>query len=114
MNGKERVLKTLSFEPVDRTPWVPYAGVQTANLIGIDAEEYLKSADNIVKGITKAYEMYKPDGLPVVFDVQMEAEAIGCELKWAKNNPPAVSKHVLETKELSELKLPTEKDGRYP
>ncbi|MCE5284642.1 MAG: uroporphyrinogen decarboxylase family protein [Pelosinus sp.] len=114
MNGKERVLKTLSFEPVDRTPWVPYAGVQTANLIGVDAEEYLKSADNIVKGITKAYEMYQPDGLPIVFDIQMEAEALGCELKWAKNNPPAVATHILESKELSELKLPSENDGRYP
>ncbi|SDF58244.1 uroporphyrinogen decarboxylase family protein [Sporomusa acidovorans] len=114
MNGKERVLKTLQFEPVDRTPWVPYAGVQTANLIGVDAETYLKSADNIVKGIMKAYEMYQPDGLPIVFDVQMEAEALGCVLKWAKDNPPAVDVHVLEHKELSELKLPTERDGRYP
>ncbi len=114
MNGKERVLKTLSFEPVDRTPWVPYAGVQTANLIGVDAETYLKDADNIVKGILKAYELYQPDGLPIVFDVQMEAEALGCTLKWSKDNPPAVDVHVLEHKELSELKLPTEKDGRYP
>jgi len=114
MNGKERILKTLSFEPVDRIPWVPYAGVQTANLIGLDAETYLKDADNIVKGITKAYEMYQPDGLPVVFDIQIEAEALGCKLKWAKNNPPAVQTHILEEKPLSELKLPTENDGRYP
>ncbi len=114
MNGKERVLKTLNFEPVDRTPWVPYAGVQTAKLIGVDAETYLKDADHIVNGIMKAYEMYQPDGLPVVFDVQMEAEALGCTLKWSKTNPPAVDVHVLENKEISELKLPTEKDGRYP
>lgn len=114
MNGKERVLKTLSFEPVDRTPWVPYAGVQTANLIGVDAETYLKDADNIVRGILKAYELYQPDGLPVAFDIQMEAEALGCKVTWAKNNPPAVAAHILEEKDLSELKLPTEKDGRYP
>ncbi|MDR7868315.1 MAG: uroporphyrinogen decarboxylase family protein [Sporomusaceae bacterium] len=114
MNGKERVLRTLSFEPVDRTPWVPYAGVQTANLIGVDAETYLKDADNIVRGILKAYELYQPDGLPVAFDIQMEAEALGCKVTWAKNNPPAVATHILEEKDLSELKLPTEKDGRYP
>jgi len=114
MNGKERIRKTLSFEPVDRTPWVPYAGVQAANLIGLDAETYLKNADNIVSGILKAYELYKPDGLPVVFDIQIEAEALGCKLKWAKNNPPSVATHILEEKPLSELKLPTENDGRYP
>ena len=52
MDGKERVLKALSFETVDRTPWVPYAGVQAANLIGVNAEEYLKSEDNI-NGVLK-------------------------------------------------------------
>lgn len=114
MNGKERVLKTLSFEAVDRTPWVPYAGVQTAKLIDMDAETYLKNADYIVQGITKAYEMYQPDGLPVVFDIQIEAEALGCTLKWAKNNPPAVAAHILDTKSLADLKMPTENDGRYP
>jgi MtaA/CmuA family methyltransferase len=114
MTGKERVLKTLSFEAVDRIPWVPYAGVQTANLIGLDAESYLKSADNIVAGILKAYELYEPDGLPIVFDVQMEAEALGCKLKWAKDNPPAVDTHVLESKAIAEMKLPGKNDGRYP
>ena len=114
MNGKERVLKSLRFETVDRTPWVPYTGVQAATLIGVDAEEYLKNTDHIVNGILKAYELFKPDGLPVAFDLQIEAEALGCKLKWAKNNPPAVASHILEEKSLAELKLPTEKDGRYP
>lgn len=114
MNGKDRVLNALSFQPVDRTPWVPYAGVQTANLLGMDAETYLKDADNIVNGILKAYELYQPDGLPVLFDIQMEAEALGCKLKWAKCNPPAVAMHILDEKNLSELSLPTETSGRYP
>lgn len=114
MTGKERVLKTLSFEEVDRTPWVPYAGVQTAKLLGIDADVYLQSADNIVAGLLKAKELYQPDGLPIVFDVQMEAEALGCTLKWSKDNPPAVDKHVLDEKSLADLVLPTKEDGRYP
>lgn len=114
MNGKERVLKALSFEAVDRTPWVPYAGVQTANLIGLNAEEYLKSVDNIVAGVLKANEVYKPDGLPIAFDLQIEPEALGCDIKWAANNPPSVTSHVLEEKSVEDLKLPTENDGRYP
>ena len=30
LTGKERVLKTLNLEEVDRTPWVPYAGVSNS------------------------------------------------------------------------------------
>ncbi|MGI6731799.1 MAG: uroporphyrinogen decarboxylase family protein [Anaerovoracaceae bacterium] len=114
MTGKERVLAALSGQETDRTPWVPYAGVQTGNLLGIDAESYLKSADNIVAGITKAAGMYHADGIPVVFDIQMEAEALGCKVKWAEKNPPSVYTHILDEVALEDLKKPTEKDGRYP
>lgn len=114
MNGKERILKTLSFQEVDRTAWMPYAGVQTGNLLGMDAETYLKSVDNIVAGILKAKEVYKSDGLPIAFDLQIEPEALGCDIKWSANNPPSVTSHILDDKSIEDLKFPTENDGRYP
>lgn len=117
MNSRERIFHALNCEEVDRTPWVPYAGVQTANLLeNVDAEMFLKSTDLIVEGFSKAYEKYTPDGLPVLFDIQMEAEAIGCELKWSKSNPPAVATHILEEegKTVADLPFPTENTGRYP
>ena len=65
MNSRERVFHAIDCEPVDRTPWVPYAGVQAANLLeGVDAEQFLKSADLIVEGFSKAYEKYTPDAFP--------------------------------------------------
>ncbi len=115
LTGKERVLRALSRQCTDRTPWVPYTGVQTGALLGLNAEEYLKSADNIVAGITKAAELYQADGIPVCFDIQMEAEAMGCPVKFATNNPPAVSGHILDDlNEIQNLKRPTPEDGRYP
>ncbi len=114
MTGKELVLAALSGQETPRTPWVPYAGVQTGHLLGLDAETYLKNADNIVAGITKAAEFYRADGIPVLFDIQMEAEALGCEVKWAKSNPPSVTSHILDTKPLADLKKPTAASGRYP
>ena len=117
MNSRERVFHAIDCEPVDRTPWVPYAGVPAANLLeGVDAEQFLKSADLIVEGFSKAYEKYTPDALPVLFDIQMEPEAIGCELKWSKNNPPAVATHILEEEGMTvaDLPLPGADSGRYP
>jgi uroporphyrinogen decarboxylase len=75
---------------------------------------YLQSAGLIVQGVTEAIRQYQPDGVPVTFDLQVEAEALGCELQWAKENPPAVLSHVLEQKGLSELKVPDERAGRIP
>jgi Uroporphyrinogen-III decarboxylase len=115
MNSRELVLNAIHYKEVDRIPWVPFVGCHAASLIDVDCESYFKSADLIVGGVTKAFELYQPDGLPALFDLQVEAEAMGCKLAYAKDNPPAVVSHILESgMKLSELKLPTEEDGRFP
>jgi MtaA/CmuA family methyltransferase len=113
MKGLELIKKTFALQPVERVPWVPFVGVHGGFLTGVDAESYLKSADEIVKGVSKAIEEYNPDGVPVVFDLQIEAEILGCQLQWAPHNPPAVVSHPLaEGKRMKDLKIPTEKQGR--
>jgi len=115
MTGKERVLKAFKCEEVDRVPWVPFVGCHGGKLIGVSAEEYLKSKDLIVQGLSKAIELYEPDGISVMFDLQIEAEVMGCQLLWAEDNPPAVSTHPLnEGVELSSLKIPEPTEGRIP
>lgn len=115
MNSKQLVLDALYNKEVERIPWVPFVGCHAASLIDVDCEEYFKSTDHIVSGVMKAYEEYQPDGLPVLFDLQIEAEALGCKLIYAKENPPAVSTHILEEGvKLEDLEVPTENDGRFP
>lgn len=115
MYGKSLIRQAFRLDPVERVPWVPFVGVHGGYLIGVDAENYLKSAQNMVSGLSKAIEMYKPDGIPVSFDLQLEAEILGCRLNWAKENPPAVVSHPLsEGVSFSNLKVPTAKDGRIP
>ena len=60
------------------------------NLIAIDATRYLQSADNIIDGFGKAIELYKPYGIPVMFDLQVKTDILGCKLACSKENPPAV------------------------
>ncbi len=117
MNGREILLKTLRGEIAERVPWVPFVGVHGGYLIGVDAESYLKSADLIVAGQKAAAERYQADGLPVVFDLQVEAEILGCELLWAKDSPPSVRTHPLaeaETIELDSIPGFSTDKGRFP
>ncbi len=113
MNGLALVKKAFSLQPVERVPWVPFVGIHGAYLTGTDATVYLRSAEEIVKGISRAVEEYNPDGIPVVFDLQVEAEVLGCELKWSDSGPPVVISHPLaEGKLLSDMKVPQAADGR--
>ena len=113
MTGKELILKAFRLEEVERVPWVPFVGVHGGTLIGTSAKEYLQSEELLFQGVQKAIELYNPDGLPVLFDLQLEAEVLGCELKWADHNPPAVVSHPLTNgKSLEDLKIPRVSDGR--
>ncbi len=115
MKGLELIKKAFALETVERAPWVPFVGVHGGFITGVDAEAYLKSADKVVAGVSKAIEEYNPDGVPVVFDLQIEAEILGCQLQWAPHNPPAVVSHPLEEGvKLSNLKVPEITDGRIP
>jgi uroporphyrinogen decarboxylase len=114
MTGKNLVLEAMRNRKTERTPYVPFVGVHGASLLGESADEYLKSDELMLKGIEKAVELYQPDGLPVCFDLQIEAEILGCRLIWARENPPAVATHVLQEKKLSELPSITDKLGRIP
>lgn len=115
MTGKETILKTFKLEPTDTVPWVPFVGVHGASLIGKNATEFLHSAEYIVEGISRAVELYQPDGIPVLFDLQLEAELLGCRLNWAEENPPAVISHpLLEGKTIDDLLIPELHQGRLP
>lgn len=115
MYGLELLKKAFALQPVERVPWVPFVGVHGGFITGVDAETYLKSAEKIVAGVGKAIEDYQPDGIPVVFDLQVEAEILGCRLQWAPHNPPAVISHPLaEGVHLNDLRIPEISDGRIP
>lgn len=114
--GKELIFKALRHEKLDEIPWVPFAGVHAGQLKGFTAEEMLTNADNIVESLKEVKKLYMPDGLPVIFDLQVEAEILGCELYWAKDNPPSVRTHPLEGEKTipCQCKMPTMDSGRIP
>ncbi len=114
MNGKELITQAMNNEPVERVPWVPYTGVQIANLKGYTAEEVLKDGDKLLACLQESHRQYSPDGQPVVFDLQVEAEVLGCDLLWAENSPPTVSSHPLAAVDDIPTKLPGKEEGRIP
>jgi MtaA/CmuA family methyltransferase len=115
MNGKERVCAAFKCRETDRVPWVPFVGCHAGSLIGKNASEYLLSADHMFAGISRAVELYRPDGIPVAFDLQIEAEILGCGLVWSEQNPPAVTSHPLAAgKKVPDLVVPAAGQGRFP
>ncbi|MCK9244380.1 MAG: uroporphyrinogen decarboxylase family protein [Candidatus Marinimicrobia bacterium] len=115
--GRELVRQAFRRQKTARIPWVPFVGCHGGKLIGATAENYLKSGHKIAAGLKKAAELYRPDGLPVMFDIQVEAEVLGCDLLWSEDAPPSVVSHPLDAlsgKTISSLPEFSTTRGRYP
>lgn len=113
-HGKELLLAALRHEQVPTVPWVPFAGVHAGKLRGYSALEVLTDARKLVDSLLAVNQVYDPDGQPVIFDLQVEAEILGCDLVWAQSAPPSVASHPLESKMEIPSRLPEARDGRLP
>ncbi|MFZ5632563.1 MAG: uroporphyrinogen decarboxylase family protein [Bacillota bacterium] len=114
--AKQMLIDAIRGKRTERPPWVPYAGVHSAFVINEPADTFLKDPQLLAKGVVETAKKYKADGIPLVFDLSVEAESLGLELKYWKDNVPSVREHPLADKTMAEadLKLPGPNDGRYP
>lgn len=112
--GKELLLAALRHEPLPAVPWVPFAGVHAGKLKGYTAAEVLQDGSKLLASLLAANELYDPDGQPVIFDLQVEAELLGCDLVWAAKAPPAVATHPLAAHLTIPDRLPGPDEGRLP
>lgn len=114
LSGKALIESILRHEEVPRPAWVPYAGIHAGKTKGYNAMEVLQDPDKLLESILEVNRLYNPDGQTVMFDLQLEAEILGCELYWAKDNLPSVVSHPLEGTDEIPRKLPEKSDGRLP
>ncbi|MEG0495671.1 MAG: uroporphyrinogen decarboxylase family protein, partial [Eubacterium sp.] len=114
--SKELIFKALNHEVLTEVPWVPFTGVHAGFLKGYTAREVLTDGDKLFESLMEVYKLYTPDGMPVIFDLQIEAEILGCELLWAEDNPPSVMSHPFAgtLKVPCKCKIPKKTDGRIP
>ena len=120
--GKQRVSaafkKTFTDKDpeIDRVPAYIFTGACNAKLIGVSVGDLLKDHKVFLKAQIAAYERYKPDIMIMMWDLSMDIEAMGNELRYPEESMSVVTKEFLEDKgKLSSLQVPDpKKDGRLP
>lgn len=114
LTGKELLFKVLKHEEVSRPAWVPFAGIHAGKLKGYTAKEILQDGDKLFESLMEVNKIYNPDGQPIMFDLQIEAEILGCDLYWAEDTPPSVVSHPLAGTSEIPTKMIEKTDGRIP
>ncbi len=120
--GKQRVSaafkKTFTDKDpeLDRVPAYIFTGACNAKLIGASVRDLLKDHKVFLKAQTAAYERYKPDIMIMMWDLSVDIEAMGNELRYPEDSMTVVTKEFLDDKgKLSSVQVPDPKaDGRLP
>lgn len=97
-------------------PWLPYAGVHCGHLIDQPADKFLQDPALLAQGVVHTAERYRADGIPLLFDLSVEAHALGCDLAWWEDNVPSVTTHPCDKNTPRELGMALfeKTDGRWP
>lgn len=101
---------------LDRIPAYIFSGACNTQLIGASVKDFLTDPKIFAKAQIAAYERYRPDIMIMMWDLNLELEALGNELRYPEDSMTVVTKEILNDKgNLSSLKVPDPKnDGRLP
>jgi uroporphyrinogen decarboxylase len=121
LTPKERMTRVFHGLRPDRVPFVPVVYEHAAKLINTMPSILACNEDLIVEGQLEAYKRYGMDIISIGVDIyNVEAEALGCKIKYFTENEPTVpgviSQILKEDKnKLKELNVPDPfREGRMP
>jgi len=88
-------------------PVIPLMGFPGIQLSNTTIKENLENAEIQYESLKQLYKKFQPDGMFIMMDLTIEAEALGLETLKPKNSSFTIVDHPIKSKEdLEKLKLP--------
>lgn len=114
MDLKERLLASMKRKPVDRVPCacpLQTACVDLMNQCGASWPEAFRNAEKMATLAIAAHEIADIESIRVPFDLSVESETLGCQIKPGKMNvQPQTIGHVINAPDdLGKVKMPDPK-----
>lgn len=95
MNGFQRCWNALNWKNVDRVPVIPQNSDMSISLSGYSMKECLYDPKKLANALLQAQERMGYDGIMLGPDASILAEALGAEVIYRDDDPPAVVSHIL-------------------
>ncbi len=114
MNSIERVQRTIGGETPDRVPVIPLIIHHAMKIAGVRYDQYARDPALVASTQVNAWETYGYDGFHVTCDNWILPAALGCPIRFEKDQPPTAAERVLsDSKDLGRLTQPqTGTEGR--
>lgn len=96
MNGKERMLAAIDFQPVDMVPFAPpFQGYWALSAMGVKVSDSLKDPKLAAAAQVEMARKCKFDAIEAFWDWLSPVEAIGCEVRVPDVGEIATWKHII-------------------
>ncbi len=115
-SSKELVRALFAAKPVSRPPFIPYIATAAAQFMQVPVRQMFSDPTTLPNSLQACQRLFKYDGVVILFDTTLEAEACGCQLSWQEGQPPdVVSPIITDDKDLEALDASEiENKGRIP
>jgi uroporphyrinogen decarboxylase len=116
MKSTQRIISTINGEKVDHIPVAPQLFGFTARQAGVGIGKYVREGETLARCQLKSRDRFGTDAVFAVSDVNVEAEAAGCELTYFEDDYPVISVLALSSPlSIDGLEVPAaDRDGRMP
>ena len=98
-NSKELVRALFASKPVSRPPFIPYMAAAAAQFMQVPVRQMYSDPTTLANSLQSCQRLFKYDGVVILFDTTLEAEACGCQLSWQEELPPKVVSSALTSDE---------------
>ncbi len=105
MNSLQRVMAAIKFQPVDKIPVGLHNFQMCALWSGIDFDLFYKNGEAMANSQIDLWNKFRHDAIFLENGTAALAEALGCEVIYRKDQPPAVGRPLLhDISEVDSLK----------
>lgn len=114
MNGKERILRFLNGDAVDRLPFMPITMQFAADHVGVPYLRYATDHRTLVEAQIRTACDYDIDHVSCISDPAREAADLGAKIAYGDDLPPAIVEEealLLEKTTLARLRVPDPLSG---
>jgi len=108
-SSKELVRALFAAKAVSRPPFIPYIATAAAHFMQVPVRQMFSDPTTLANSLQSCQRLFKYDGVVILFDTTLEAEACGCQISWQEGQPPKVVSPIttngkdLETLDASEI-----------
>jgi len=115
-SSKQLVQALFTGKQVSRPPFIPCIASAAARFMQVPVKQLFSDPTTLANSFQACQSLFKYDGVVILFDSTLVAEACGCTISWAEDRPPEIKYPVVNSAdELESLSTgDIESKGRIP